>query len=136
MTAKEYLRQYEDAQRRAERLKIEYERQQELIDTIKSTSDIDGMPKSKNRPNIEDKILKLAEKAERYRQAEAEALEIRQEVFETVNKVPGNEGDVLMERYIHLKKWEEICVHMNYSWRGIHKLHQKALHLVDEIISA
>lgn len=138
MTAKEYLRQYEEAERRVKRLRKEYEEQQDMIDAIRSASDFDGMPRSRSggKSSVEDKVLRLANKAAKLKEAELEAIELRQEVFDVINAVTGAEGEVLCERYINLKRWEEIAVDMNYSWSGIHKLHCSALHLVAEIISA
>lgn len=147
MTAKEYLKQYEEAKRRSSRLQKEYNAQQNMIDAIRSSSDFDGMPRNRSggKSSVENKIIRLAEKAAALKDAEIQELEIRQEIFETINKIPGDEGAVLYERYISLeenehsiapKRWEKIAIDMNYSWSGIHKLHRRALHLVSEIIGA
>ena len=136
MTAKEYLKQYADAESRRKRLEDEYNKEQELIDAVRSTANYDEMPKSKtHRKNAEDRILKLADKALALNQARLDAIEIRQEVFNTVNKVDGPEGEVLYHRWIMLRRWEEICVVMGYSWRGIHSLHNRALAEIDKILN-
>ena len=135
MTAKEFLRQYEYADRRARRLKAEYDKEIALIDSIRSASDNDGMPHSPGigRPT-EDKALRLADKALKWKEAELEALEIRQEVFEQIYGIEGIEGDLLVERYINLHKWEEICILLHYSWYGVHNAHRRALRIVEENI--
>lgn len=132
MTAKEYLRQYEYADKRARRLGAEYQREIQMIDAIRSASDNDGMPHGTgtSRPT-EDKALKLAEKALRWREAELEAIRIRQQVFELIYDIDGIEGEVLTERYINLRKWEEICVLVHYSWQGVHLVHKRALAIVE-----
>ena len=137
MTAKEYLKQYEYAQRRADRLREEYETELMKVDAVRSLSDNDGMPHGSNisKPT-EDKAIRLADKALRWKQAELDAIEIRQEVFETIYNIPDIEGDVLYQRYINLRKWEEICVMLHYSWKGIHLVHRRALNLVDELIKS
>jgi DNA-directed RNA polymerase specialized sigma24 family protein len=38
--------------------------------------------------------------------------------------------ELLMHRYIEGKKFEEIAVGMNYSWRQIHRLHTRALNKI------
>lgn len=136
MTAKEYLRQYAYAQRRADIFREEYEAETLKVDAIRSLSDNDGMPHGTNisKPT-EDKAIRLADKALKWREAELEALEVRQMVFETIIIVPDIEGKVLYERYIQLRKWEEICVRLNYSWKGIHLIHRRALNIVDGIIN-
>lgn len=136
MTAKEFLRQYEYADKRARRLGAEYQREIQMIDAIRSASDNDGMPHGTgtSRPT-EDKALKLAEKALRWREAELEAIRIRQQVFELIYDIDGIEGEVLTERYINLRKWEEICVLVHYSWHGVHAIHRRALAIVERALN-
>lgn len=132
MTAKEYLRQYEKAEHRARRYREEYENESLLIDAIRSLSNNDGMPHGSNisKPT-EEKALRLVDKRLRLIDAEVEAIRIRQELFDFIDGIDGVEGDVLFERYINLRKWEEICVVMSYSWNGIHKVHRRALAIVE-----
>ena len=47
-----------------------------------------------------------------------------------INKLPDREQHLIMARYIHAKKWEEICVDMNYSWTQLHAIHSKALKIM------
>lgn len=132
MTAKEYLKQYEYAQKKAERYREEYETELLKVDAVRSLSDNDGMPHGSgiSRPT-EAKAIRLADMALRWKQAELDAIEIRQEVFEMICDIPDIEGDVLYQRYINLRKWEEICVLLHYSWKGIHLVHRRALNIVE-----
>ena len=134
MTAKEFLRQYEYADRKVRRLKAEYEREHELIGNI--SVNIDGMPHGFGvSRKVENEALKLAEKAARWKEAELDAIRIRQEVFEKIYDIPGIEGDILIERYINLHKWEEICVLVHYSWHGVHTIHRRALAIVERALN-
>ena len=135
MTAKEFLKQYEYADRRVKRLETELEDELRMLDAIRSASDNDGMPHghSISRPT-EDKALKLADKRLRLVDARLEAVEARQKVFNLINSIDGIEGDLLFERYVKLRKWEEICILLNYSWYGVHNVHRRALRLVEENI--
>lgn len=135
MTAKEYLKQYEYAARRAERCRREYEQEMLKIDAVRSVSDNDGMPHGSgiSKPT-EEKAIRLAGKAIRWKAAELEALEKRQEVFGVIYRIPGVEGDVLYGRYIELKSWDEIAREMHYSERGIFGIHGRALQLVEVCI--
>lgn len=134
MTAKEYLRQYEYAVKRIHRLEEEYEAEQLLIDAVRSLSDNDGMPHGSgiSKPT-EEKAIRLAEKRARLLQARLDALEIKQEIFDLIDRIDGIEGDVLYERYIKLHKWEDICVLLHYSWYGVHNAHRRALSIVEEM---
>lgn len=132
MTAKEYLRQYEYADRRVRRLEAEYEQEMLMVDAIRSASDNDGMPHGAgiSKPT-EERAIRLADSHLRLIQARIDAIEKRQEVFDLINSVDGIEGDLLFERYVKLRKWEEICVLLNYSWQGVHKVHRRALVIVE-----
>ena len=130
MTAKEYLKQYEYAARKAARCRKEYEDEMQRIDAVRSVSDNDGMPHGSgiSKPT-EEKAIRLANAAARWKTAELEAIETRQEVFMVVSRIPGIEGDVLFGRYIELKPWEEIAADLNYSLRGIYAIHGRALQM-------
>ena len=135
MNAKEYLKQYEYAHRKALRYKAEYEAELELVDSVRSTLGGDGMPHGSGvSRKVEDQAIRLADKALRWKEAELNAIEKRQEVFELIHSVDGVEGEILYERYINLHKWEEICVLIPMSWTGVHKAHKRALRIVQGIL--
>lgn len=135
MTAKQFLRQYEDAQRRASRYKAEYERESELIDSVRSTLGGDGLPHGSGiSRKVEDQAIRLAEKAMRWKAAELDAIARRQEVFELIDQIPGIEGDVLYERYINMSTWESMAETLHYSVRGVQYAHGRALVIVARLI--
>lgn len=133
MNAKEYLRQYEELNKRALRLKQEYEVEREKIDAIGSTLAGDGLPHGSGiSRKTEDKAIRLADKALKWKTAELDAIEKRQEVFEMIHDISGAEGEILFERYLNGRRWEDICVIVHLSWRQTHRLHAKALRLVEQ----
>lgn len=135
MTAKEYLKQYEQARKREIRFKAEYDKECEMIDAIKSALDTDGLPHGNRISRItEDKALQLLDKAAKWKMAQIDALQLRQEVFEVISKVPDPEGEILYERYINLRRWEDVCVLVHMSWRTTHRTHAKGLAMVANII--
>lgn len=135
MTAKEYLQQYGEAVRNAERLKREYIRELELIDAVGSTLGGDGLPHGNGiSRKTEDKAIRLAEKAAALRDARIEAIRIRQEIFETIQSVPGAKGEVLYERYIELKSWDEISEAVGYTKRHARNIHDEALAYVEDFL--
>lgn len=134
MTVKEYLKQYEEAERIVRQLTTEYEEECEKIDTIRSSLG-DGTPHGGSiSKQVEIRALRLIDKALELEQAKLDAIEIRQQIYDTIRKIPGNEGTVLYERYIQLHKWEDIAETMHFSTRNIFLLHQKALALVEDCI--
>lgn len=133
MTAKEYLKQYEYAARRAERCRKEYEDEMQRIDAVRSVSDNDGMPHGSgiSKPT-EQKAIRLVNTALKWKTAELEALEIKQRIFTVINTVPGIEGDVLFGKYIELRKWEEIADALHFSVQHVYRIHGRALQIVSE----
>ena len=136
MTAKEYLKQYEYAEKRIHRLEEEYEAEQLLIDAVRSVSDNDGMPHGSgiSKPT-EEKATRLADKLQRLENAKREAVRIRQDVFDMIETVGGDEADVLYQRYILLKTWDKVCESVYYSWFKVNQLHHSALDKVEKIIN-
>ena len=133
MTAKEYLRQYYIADRIAKRLRSEYEKELLQIDAVKSVSDLDGMPHGSGiSKSVEDKAIKLADKAAAWKVAELDAIHLRQEVFNLIWDIPGLEGDILVARYIDLMTWKDVCKEIKFSWPAVRNHHAKALEIVQE----
>ena len=78
--------------------------------------------------------MRLAEKAERLRTAELEALETRQKVFDLIARVEGVKGQILYERYINLKKWEDVATAVCYEERQTRRLHDEAVRIVEGLV--
>lgn len=135
MTAKEYLKQYERAVKRAQRYRQQYEEESALIDAVRSLSDNDGMPHGSgiSKPT-ENKAIKLSDRRMRLIRAELEAIRIKQDLFDFIDSIEGVEGDVLYHRYIRLLKWEEICLIVHYSWPNTMRIHRRALDIVQKKI--
>lgn len=132
--AKLYLKQYEEAEQIVQRLKAEYEAETDKIDSIRSSIG-DGMPRGGAiSKQVEIRAMKLAEKALEWKQAELDALQIRQEIVQTINKVPGSWGQVLYERYINLKTWDDVADAVSYSKRQAQRIHGEALRLLEDVI--
>lgn len=132
---KEYLKQYEDAERIARRLKREYEDELNYIDSIKSPIDTDGTPHGSGISRIvEQRALRLVERIDRYRDAETAAREKKHQVFDLIWNVPGLKGDILYERYINLRKWEEVADTVHLSLRQVHNLHGQVLYELKDCI--
>ena len=136
MTAKEYLRQYEDARKRAIRLEAELEEESLMVDAIRSSSDNDGMPHgfSISKPT-EEKAIRLADKRLRLVESKLEAIRICQEVFDTIEAVGGEEAEILYQRHIKLKTWAEVCEAVYYSWYKVNGLYKAGLEKVEQIIN-
>ena len=135
LKAKEYLERYEDALRRVRWCLEQYERESLLIDAIRSASDNDGMPHGTNigRPT-EEKAIRLASSGMDVLRAKAEALRTEGEIFAVAYRVGGIEGDVIIERYIKLKDWNDIYTAINYSTSQAHRYHRAGLDKVADLL--
>jgi hypothetical protein len=141
MTAKDFLKQYEYAVKRIRRLEEEYEAETLLIDAVRSVSDNDGMPHGSgiSKPT-EEKAVRLADKKIRLTEARLEAIRTRQIIFDMIEKVGGDEADVLYQRYVKLKPdgsrqtWEEVCEAVYWSWFKVSGLHRSGLEKVEKLL--
>lgn len=117
MTARQYLKQYEAAVDRVRQCHEQYIIESLQIDAIRSASDNDGMPHGNGKSDpTANKAIKLSQRAQRLIEAQSDALELQQDMFDTIMLVGGLEANVLIERYLRLKKWADVCNAVNYSW--------------------
>ena len=137
MDAKEFLKQYETAEALVEQLRTEYAKENEKVDAIRSALGGDGTPGGKEiSKSVERQAVKLAEKAEELKEAEVEALIVRQYVYSVIREVPDVLGSILYERYINLKDWESVAYSVGYSKSRAHDLHKLALAVVQNRIES
>lgn len=136
MKAKEFLKQYEYAARRVQRLEKELNDERLMIDAVRSLSDNDGLPHGTgiSKP-VEERAIRLADKLAELEQARLDAIEIRREVFHVVQNVDGIPGDILFARYVQLMTWDEICKMVSYSWGSVHRYHRIGLEIVAGMIN-
>lgn len=135
LAAQRYMDKYGDAVRRVRQCEAQYEKELLLMDSIRSTSDNDGMPHGNNigRPT-EEKAVRLVEKGMDVHEARIKALRVEREIFEVAYRVGGVEGDVLIERYINLRDWSEIFPLVKYSESQTHRYHRSGLDKVADLI--
>lgn len=89
-----------------------------------------GMPGSKGgrSDRLEKSLDKISELDEQMSAWIAESCQTLMEITVAIDSVQDTRYHQLLTlRYIDRLKWEEICVRMNYEWRWIHRLHDKAL---------
>jgi hypothetical protein len=128
LKAKAYMDKYGDAVRRVRQCEEQLEREEVSVDAIRSTSDNDGMPHGTGTSNpTADKAVRLADKGLDVFKAKESALKVQREIFEVAYGVGGVEGDVLIERYIKLKDWADVCDAVGYGWSQTHSYHRIGL---------
>ena len=110
----------------------------ELFNQLTSaTSSNDGMPKG----SVQDRQTKLhaimADKLQAKRRKRAEAEELMAEILNVIDQVTEpTYRQLLFERYIQDKKWEDIAIDLSYVEEYVRgELHSKALNEIRFIMS-
>ena len=108
ITAKEYLGQVRHMEMQIRDLQDEIKRLKELAVGISAL-------------NCDEKVR--------------EFVRIRSKVMETIHMLRNDEYEhILYKRYCLMKKWEEIALEMNISYRHVLRLHGLALVEIEEIL--
>ncbi len=135
MTPKEYLLQYRDAVRRATAAQDHLDELRAMAERITPNYGGSGGGTHQTGDKLGAAVARLVD-AENRVSDELELLEATErEVIGTIDKITdGTLHTLLYERYINGKTWERIAVEMNYSYRGVTKMHGRALQAVKECI--
>jgi len=123
---KAQLKQYCSLEKEIAELK---ELRQTYIDKIFHSPLPDGMPRAKGAHS--DPVGNTATKIVDLTALINEKLDILAavliEIENAIDSLPPEERRLMRKRYIENKKWEVICVEMNYCWRQVHYFHSAAL---------
>ena len=140
MTAREFLEEPGRLYNRARRLEERYNELFERATSPRCALNLgDGLGvQSSGSGNAREKLLvELADAKRKYIEAELDYIECRQNIFEVLVNIDGLAGDVMIERYIKLKTWEDVCKaeRVNLSWAGVHRIHRDGLKLVEALLT-
>jgi DNA-directed RNA polymerase specialized sigma subunit len=134
VTAKEYLRQYLDADR-AINAKLEQISKLRALAT-KTTQTLQPDKVQSSNENKTEKIIAKIVDLENEVDAEIDRLvDIKTQVEAVIRQVPDATQRILLERrYIIGETWEQIAVDLHYSYMQICRIHGKALQKVEDVI--
>lgn len=130
---KEYLRRYG----RVKKIIKVYELEMEEFRTAKMNPSLiyDDMPHAHDPKDLSDYAARLDEMYNKVRCAQEQATDILTETIDTINSLEdANEREVLIERYILSKQWEDVAKEVGYSWKQTHRIHGNALMNLKEIL--
>lgn len=128
MNAKEYLEYIRSLETR---LRMKEERIAQLQHDICSLQALDyakdkitgGSP-----IDVSDKIARLDELIRDTNREWDELIEMREQAQTLISKLESaTQQEVLTKRYIQNKRWEQIAVEMNITWRHTFRIHRAAL---------
>ena len=125
-TKKEYLQSYRDAMIAETQIKEEID--QLRMDKMFPGLVQDGMPHGSGGSDLSAYAAKLDELLGELKDQMDKRIQLRREIVKKIESMDSEtEKAVLRYRYIHMLKWEEIAVKMEYSWQHVHRIHGKAL---------
>lgn len=124
---KEYLQSY-GAALRAEAV-MEEEIQELRRSKMEPAAKLDGMPVgSFTISDLSGYMAKVDELLKEMTEMMEQRIDLRKEIIHKIEEMNDEtEKLVLRLRYIHMLKWEDVAEKMCYSWKGIHKVHERAL---------
>lgn len=127
MTAKEWLNRGWKLNREIDALLEEQRRALELATATTSAPQEDKVQGGEGNRTAE-RFANYAAYAAEIDSRIDELFQIKQEIDQAIEKVENTTyRTLLFERYINFKKWEQIAVDMDYSFRQITRLHGEAL---------
>lgn len=125
-TKKEYLQSYRYAVIAETQIKEEID--QLRMDKMFPGLIQDGMPHGSGGSDLSAYAAKLDELLIELKDQMDKRIQLRREIVKKIEAMDSEtEKSVLRYRYIHMLKWEEIAVKMEYSWQHVHRIHGKAL---------
>jgi DNA-directed RNA polymerase specialized sigma subunit len=99
-----------------------------LATKITSNFEDERVTCTKQQSPMENVIVKLVDLENEINDDIDKLVDLKREIKTAISNVNNDEFRLLLElRYLSNKEWEEIALLMNYSWRNIHYLHNKAL---------
>lgn len=132
MTAKEYLIRIRNIASRVKFLQDELERLR--TDAASASISLDGMPRAGGKSDKMERLaIKMAEYDDALQDELTKLLAEKQRAVRMIGELPPRQQNILNERYLHAKKWEQIAYEMDITWRHCYRLHGKALASFEKI---
>ena len=134
MTAREYMR---ELLRRSARIDALHERQRHYIALAeRMTASYSGMPGGRRQASrVEEYACKAADLARELDRRIDEYVDLVREAERLISRLPDERyRDVLTYRYLNGWRFPRVARAMGYERKYIYRLHEQALHALDEIV--
>ena len=126
--AKEYFAQIRKTDRLIHRLDSTIATLRSSLTSTGSQLKQDKVQTSGPKNSLEETICKIDELERTINARIDELVSMKQEAFTMINRIPDlDQQNILIGRYIQLKKWEDISEELNYSMQWVFELHGKGL---------
>lgn len=88
----------------------------------------DKVQTSGPKNTLEETVAKIVDLEADINRRIDELVDMKQEAFTMINRIPDlDQQNILIGRYIQLKKWEDIAFELNFSIQWVYELHGKGL---------
>ena len=88
----------------------------------------DKVQTSGPKNTLEETVVKIVDLEADINRRIDELVDMKQEAFTMINRIPDlDQQNILIGRYIQLKKWEDIALELNFSIQWVYELHGKGL---------
>lgn len=88
----------------------------------------DKVQTSGPKNTLEETVAKIVDLEADINRRIDELVDMKQEAFTMINRIPDlDQQNILIGRYIQLKKWEDIALELNFSIQWVYGLHGKGL---------
>ncbi len=137
MNAKEYLSQAYVLDRRVKVAMENVAHLREMTQQITPNYESEVVSHTRNVSSLQDTITKLVDAEEQLNRNVNTLVALKKEITGVLAQVRNPEYKLLLEmRYLAFKGWDEIADNLYMHVRSAHKMHSRALKVVDAIINA
>lgn len=136
MTANEFLMQANVAEKRMRKAALKVEILRSICEKITASLDGEAVSHTKNVNAHEDKVLRLIEAEEEYRQAKLAYAQIISNITTLLSKLEDDcMSNLLMLHYIKHKSLTDAAKQMYISRTSAYRYHQEALDLLGKMLN-
>lgn len=135
MTAKEYLSQFRNYEKRIARLNADISRLEEAATNTAAT--LSGMPHnpSPSKSRMADMVDRIVDQQAALEEEKAQLELLRGEATLLIAQIPdSDQRDVLAKRYLDGLPWENVITEMGYERSVVYRKHKKALLSLQEFL--
>ena len=134
MCPKKYLQQIKKCEDQIDNKIAEVSKLREMATSITSTLKEDVVQTSGSGDKLGEAVSKILDLENEINAEIDKLVDIKKEIMGVIDALNEPHSTLLYKRYFQFKKWEEIAIEMNYSYRQITRMHGRALQKVSEFL--
>lgn len=133
MITKEELKEHIRLKQEIADLKENIEKLRLQAQSISATRITGASAGSGSPDKIADNLARVDKLIQHYQQKVERLLIQQKKIEEAIESLPANERILMRYRYIDGLDWIDVAANMNYSWRQTHRIHGRALKLIENL---